>query len=57
LPVLNSAKPEARRYDRKPEACATTAGGVVTSLVMELAVYPAIYFLWRSRQIKPSSDD
>jgi Cu(I)/Ag(I) efflux system membrane protein CusA/SilA len=24
-------------------------GGVITSTVMELAVYPAIYFLWRSR--------
>ncbi len=28
-------------------------GGVVTSTVMELAVYPAIYFLWRSRALKP----
>jgi Cu(I)/Ag(I) efflux system membrane protein CusA/SilA len=28
-------------------------GGVITSTIMELAVYPAIYFLWRSRQIKP----
>ena len=27
-------------------------GGIVTSTVMELAVYPAIYFLWRSRQLK-----
>jgi copper/silver efflux system protein len=26
-------------------------GGVVTSTVMELAVYPAIFFLWRSRQL------
>ena len=25
-------------------------GGVVTSTVMELAVYPAIFFLWRSRR-------
>jgi Cu(I)/Ag(I) efflux system membrane protein CusA/SilA len=24
-------------------------GGVITSTIMELAVYPAIYFLWRSR--------
>jgi Cu(I)/Ag(I) efflux system membrane protein CusA/SilA len=28
-------------------------GGVVTSTVMELAVYPAIFFLWRSRRLKP----
>ena len=26
-------------------------GGVITSTIMELAVYPAIYFLWRSRRI------
>jgi Cu(I)/Ag(I) efflux system membrane protein CusA/SilA len=29
-------------------------GGVVTSTVMELAVYPAIFFLWRSRRLKES---
>jgi len=28
-------------------------GGVITSTLMELAVYPAIYFLWRSRGLKP----
>jgi Cu(I)/Ag(I) efflux system membrane protein CusA/SilA len=27
-------------------------GGVITSTVMELAVYPAIYYLWRSRSLK-----
>jgi Cu(I)/Ag(I) efflux system membrane protein CusA/SilA len=26
-------------------------GGVVTSTIMELLVYPAIYFLWRSRSL------
>jgi Cu(I)/Ag(I) efflux system membrane protein CusA/SilA len=31
---------------------APMVGGVVTSTVMELAVYPAIYFIWRSRQFK-----
>jgi Cu(I)/Ag(I) efflux system membrane protein CusA/SilA len=30
-------------------------GGVITSTIMELAVYPAIYFLWRSRGLKPKS--
>jgi Cu(I)/Ag(I) efflux system membrane protein CusA/SilA len=24
-------------------------GGVITSTIMELVVYPAIYYLWRSR--------
>jgi Cu(I)/Ag(I) efflux system membrane protein CusA/SilA len=26
-------------------------GGVVTSLIMELLVYPAIYYVWRSRAL------
>ena len=26
-------------------------GGIITSTIMELLVYPAIYFIWRSRQI------
>jgi len=38
-------------------------GGVITSTVMELVVYPAIFFLWRSRALKalpataPSRED
>ena len=27
-------------------------GGVVTSTIMELMVYPAIFYLWRSRRLK-----
>jgi len=27
-------------------------GGVVTSTIMELAVYPAVFFLWRSRKLQ-----
>ncbi len=27
-------------------------GGVITSTIMELAVYPAIYYIWRSRGLK-----
>jgi Cu(I)/Ag(I) efflux system membrane protein CusA/SilA len=27
-------------------------GGVITSTVMELLVYPAIYYLWRSQRLK-----
>ena len=30
-------------------------GGVVTSTIMELAVFPAIYYLWRSRALKKAS--
>ena len=28
-------------------------GGVVTSTLMELIVYPAIFYLWRARAISP----
>ncbi len=31
---------------------APMVGGVVTSVLLELAVYPVIYYLWRSRQLK-----
>jgi len=30
-------------------------GGVITSTIMELAVYPAIYFVWRVRGVKAES--
>jgi Cu(I)/Ag(I) efflux system membrane protein CusA/SilA len=32
-------------------------GGVVTSTLMELLVYPAIFFLWRSRGLKPTGPE
>ena len=32
-------------------------GGIVTSTMMELLVFPAIYFIWRSRQLKDSAPD
>jgi Cu(I)/Ag(I) efflux system membrane protein CusA/SilA len=32
-------------------------GGVITSTIMELIVYPAIFFIWRGRQIKRASLD
>jgi Cu(I)/Ag(I) efflux system membrane protein CusA/SilA len=28
-------------------------GGVTTSTIMELLVYPAIFYLWRSRSLPP----
>jgi copper/silver efflux system protein len=27
-------------------------GGVVTSTIMELAVYPAVFFIWRSHALR-----
>ena len=32
-------------------------GGVVTSTIMELIVYPAIFFIWRSRRLTDSAPD
>jgi Cu(I)/Ag(I) efflux system membrane protein CusA/SilA len=32
-------------------------GGVVTSTLMELLVYPAIFFLWRSRSLKSAGQE
>jgi Cu(I)/Ag(I) efflux system membrane protein CusA/SilA len=34
---------------------APMVGGAVTSLVLELLVYPVIYYIWRSRELDPSS--
>ena len=30
-------------------------GGIFTSFVMELLVYPAIYAIWRRRSLQPST--
>jgi Cu(I)/Ag(I) efflux system membrane protein CusA/SilA len=30
---------------------APMAGGIFTSMLMELTVYPAIYFIWKKREI------
>jgi Cu(I)/Ag(I) efflux system membrane protein CusA/SilA len=48
LPILWSHGAGA---DVMKRIAAPMVGGVVTSVIMELAVYPAIYFLWRGRQI------
>ena len=31
-------------------------GGLATSFIMELLVYPAIYLLWKKRELRPQSD-
>ena len=33
---------------------APMVGGVVTSGIMELMVYPVIYYIWRGRKLDPS---
>jgi Cu(I)/Ag(I) efflux system membrane protein CusA/SilA len=49
LPILWSRGAGA---DVMKRIAAPMVGGVVTSVLMELAVYPAIYFLWRGRQLR-----
>lgn len=39
--------------DLMKRVAAPMVGGLFTSFLMELLVYPAIYLLWRSRQLKP----
>jgi Cu(I)/Ag(I) efflux system membrane protein CusA/SilA len=31
---------------------APMVGGVVTSTILELLIYPAIYMIWKSREMK-----
>ena len=31
-------------------------GGLATSFIMELLVYPAIYLLWKKKELRPQSD-
>jgi Cu(I)/Ag(I) efflux system membrane protein CusA/SilA len=35
---------------------APMVGGVVTSVMLELAVYPVIYYLWKGRRLKKDAD-
>ncbi len=49
LPILWSRGAGA---DVMKRIAAPMVGGVVTSVLMELAVYPAIYFLWRGHQMR-----
>jgi Cu(I)/Ag(I) efflux system membrane protein CusA/SilA len=53
MPIMLSAGPGA---DVMKRIAAPMVGGLVTSFVMELLVYPAIYLLWRRRALAPRSD-
>jgi len=33
---------------------APMVGGIVTSFILELLIYPAIYALWRERELRPT---
>ncbi len=31
---------------------APMVGGLVTSMLLELAIYPVIYYIWKSREVR-----
>jgi len=51
LPIMWSAGTGA---DVMKRIAAPMVGGVITSVMMELLVYPAIYYLWKSRYLRAS---
>ena len=52
LPIMWSTGTGA---DLMKRIAAPMVGGLVTSFIMELLVYPPIYFLWRKRQLPPAA--
>jgi copper/silver efflux system protein len=48
MPIMWSAGAGA---DVMKRIAAPMVGGLFTSFIMELLVYPAIYFLWKSKSI------
>ena len=42
--------------DLMKRIAAPMVGGLVTSFLMELLIYPCIYYLWRRRQLPPDAD-
>ena len=39
--------------DLMKRIAATMVGGLVTSFALELLVYPAVYLLWKERELAP----
>ena len=54
LPVLWSTGTGA---DVMKRIAAPMVGGVVTSAILELLVYPAIYFIWKGRRLPRGQPD
>jgi Cu(I)/Ag(I) efflux system membrane protein CusA/SilA len=50
IPVLCSTGPSSEIMKR---IAAPMVGGICTSFILELLVYPAIYALWRERTLQP----
>jgi Cu(I)/Ag(I) efflux system membrane protein CusA/SilA len=52
LPIMWSTGTGA---DVMKRIAAPMVGGVVTSFILELVIYPVIYLIWKSREIKKES--
>jgi Cu(I)/Ag(I) efflux system membrane protein CusA/SilA len=52
LPIMWSTGTGA---DLMKRIAAPMIGGLATSFLMELLVYPAVYFLWRKKQLTPAA--
>jgi Cu(I)/Ag(I) efflux system membrane protein CusA/SilA len=53
LPIMWSPDYQAGA-DMMKRIAAPMIGGVITSAVLELLIYPVIYVLWRGRRLPPS---
>jgi Cu(I)/Ag(I) efflux system membrane protein CusA/SilA len=53
VPIMFSAGTGA---DVMKRIAAPMVGGVVTSTILELVIYPAIYVIWKERELKKSSE-
>ena len=42
--------------DVMKRVAAPMVGGLATSFLLELLVYPAVYLLWRKRQLAPGAE-
>jgi Cu(I)/Ag(I) efflux system membrane protein CusA/SilA len=54
LPIMWSTGTGA---DVMKRIAAPMVGGLATSFLMELLVYPAVYLLWRQRQLPPAGPE
>ncbi|MBK5285739.1 MAG: efflux RND transporter permease subunit, partial [Bacteroidia bacterium] len=54
LPILWSSGAGA---DVMKRIAAPMVGGVVTSVLLELLVYPVIYYLWKNHQLKKQNSN
>jgi Cu(I)/Ag(I) efflux system membrane protein CusA/SilA len=53
LPIMWSTGTGA---DVMKRIAAPMVGGLVTSFIMELLVYPAVYFLWKRREVRTAAE-